>query len=87
MIEVLIQRQVDQHVSALISEVKHNGPVKNKVCIVVSHVCCYKGDRQTDTQTDRQESGKVDENKDDTCEQIAERNKFRDGETDSWDPE
>ena len=43
--------------------------------------------RVTDTQTDRQESGKVDENKDDTCEQIAKRNKFRDGETDSWDPE
>lgn len=39
--------QVDQHVPALISEVKHNGPVKNKVCIVVSHVYCYKGDRQT----------------------------------------
>ena len=45
------ERQVDQHVPALISEVKHRGPVKNKVCIVVSHVCWYKGDRQTDRQT------------------------------------
>ena len=44
------------------------------------------GIRVTDKQTDRQESGKVDENKDDTCEQIAKRNTFRDGETDSWDP-
>jgi len=42
--------------------------------------------RQTDRQTGRQESGKVDENKDDTCEQIAKWNTFRDGETDSWDP-
>jgi hypothetical protein len=74
---------VDQHVPALISEVKHNGPVKNKVCIVVSHVYCYKGDRQTD----RQESGKVDEKKNDTCEKIAKRNTLRDEETDSWDPE
>jgi len=77
------QRQVDQHVPALISEVKHHEPVKNKVCIVVNHVCWYRGDRQTG----RQESGKVDENKDDTCEQIAKWNTFLDGETDSWDPE
>jgi hypothetical protein len=48
------QRQVDQHVPALISEVKHHGPVKNKVCVVVNHVCWYRGDRQTDTETDRQ---------------------------------
>jgi hypothetical protein len=37
--------------------------------------------------TDRQESGKLDEKKDDTCEQIAKRNTSRDGETDSWDPQ
>lgn len=37
--------------------------------------------------TDRQESGKVDEKKDDTCEKIAKENTFRDGETYSWDPE
>jgi hypothetical protein len=37
--------------------------------------------------TDRQESGKVDEKKDDTCEKIAKRNTFRDEETDSWDAE
>ena len=48
------QRQVDQHVPALISEVKHHEPVKNKVCIVVNHVCWYRGDRQIDTETDRQ---------------------------------
>lgn len=48
------QRQVDQHVPALISEVKHHEPVQNKVCIVVNHVCWYRGDRQIDTETDRQ---------------------------------
>lgn len=48
------QRQVDQHVPALISEVKHHEPVKNKVCIVVNHVCWYRGDRRIDTETDRQ---------------------------------
>jgi hypothetical protein len=48
------KRQVGQHVPALISEVKHHETVKNKVCIVVNHVCWYRGDRQIDTETDRQ---------------------------------
>jgi hypothetical protein len=56
------------------------------VCIGIS-VTDRHTDRQAGRQTGRQESGKVDENKDDTCEQIAKRNTFRDGETYSWDPE